>query len=656
MPEINLQFTVNTFSANYSLTPNDVLITPNAVNLTAFAGFAAFPPDGPNGNGRVTFNDGGLFGGANNFTYAKTTNTLAVTNIVANTISASSNVSMGNVSVGGNLAVTGTANIFELKVSNNATFPNIENVKIQGGTNGYYVRTDGQGNITFATLTSAGGPGTLQYNLNNTFAGIPNVVYANGNLSLGTIANVKMSGGLNGYFLQTDGAGNLTWQAVANVGTGNNVPGGANTQVQFNRQGLFGGDSGFTYNLSTKLASVNNLNIANIANANILNANVLNANSLSGNLTTNGNIITSQSVFANSGSFVGNGANINVGNFTTVNATSILGTVNTPAQPNITSLGTLTSLISNGGINVPNGDVIVGNGNVSATNRIIGANIVTPLITNGNSNVRITANGNIGVTVAGNSNVVLFTGIGANISDLGANLLTVGGNASIGNNLSVLGNANIAFTFTGNSINANSITGNTLISNGNIFANTGTFIGNALNVANANITTINSTSITANTLTGNIVTASQSNITTLGNLTSLTVVGKSTIQQAAEKILVDVTPSNGVFNFDVLTQAVVIKTANATANFQLSFRGNSTVSFDSQISNSQSMTFTYMNKNGNPGYIADTVRIDGTVQTVNWAGGFSPISTVDGYDVYNINIIKRGANLYTVFGSKGGFY
>lgn len=115
-------------------------------------------------------------------------------------------------------------------------------------------------------LPPAGGNTTqLQYNNNGTFAGIPNVTFSGGNLSLGSVANIKITGGLNGYFLQTDGSGNLTW-AAGGGGGGNGSPGGANTQIQFNDSGTFGGDVGFTYNKSTNTMVVENVNITGEAN------------------------------------------------------------------------------------------------------------------------------------------------------------------------------------------------------------------------------------------------------------------------------------------------------------------------------------------------------------------------------------------------------
>jgi len=66
-----------------------------------------------------------------------------------------------------------------------------------------------------------------------------------GNLTV-DVGNLHISGGTNGYVLQTDGTGNLTWTAQTG-GSGNGTPAGANTQIQYNNAGNFGATAGFTF-------------------------------------------------------------------------------------------------------------------------------------------------------------------------------------------------------------------------------------------------------------------------------------------------------------------------------------------------------------------------------------------------------------------------
>jgi hypothetical protein len=66
--------------------------------------------------------------------------------------------------------------------------------------------------------------------------------------------------GMNTQVLTTDGTGNLSWTSS---GGGGGSPGGANTQLQFNNNGTFGGISTVTYNgTNLSLGSVSNINIS----------------------------------------------------------------------------------------------------------------------------------------------------------------------------------------------------------------------------------------------------------------------------------------------------------------------------------------------------------------------------------------------------------
>lgn len=97
---------------------------------------------------------------------------------------------------------------------------------------------------------------------------LTNVVDANANVSaakltvsgtsnLGNVSNVAILGGANGYFLKTDGSGNLSFAALpAEVA-------GSNTQVQFNNAGVFGASANFTFDSSTNVLTVNGNMVAN---------------------------------------------------------------------------------------------------------------------------------------------------------------------------------------------------------------------------------------------------------------------------------------------------------------------------------------------------------------------------------------------------------
>ena len=232
----------------------------------------------------------------------------------------------------------------------------------------------------------------LQFNNNGSFAGIPNVTWNGNILSLGNVSSLSIGGGVDGYFLQTDGAGNLTWAAGGNGGSGN--PGGSNTQVQFNDAGIFGGDVDFTYNKTTNVLTVGNIVAGNV------------------NATHSG-----------SGAGLTNipGANVTG----TVPSATNAGTVTTGAQPNITSVGTLTSLAVSGNITSAN----INGGNLVTANFFSGdggflTNVTANGSTYGNSNVAAylpTYTGNVG---AGNVNVT-GTVYSSGISSTGLASLTI---------------------------------------------------------------------------------------------------------------------------------------------------------------------------------------------------------------------------------------
>jgi hypothetical protein len=232
---------------------------------------------------------------------------------------------------------------------------------------------------TGSSPVAAGSVGQLQYNNNSVFGGVPNTSFSTGNLSLGNLANVKISGGANAYFLQTDGTGNLVWaQGTANV-SGNGTAAGANTQIQISDgTGNFTSAPGFTFDassnimtapgngafagnvsasyfigngafltgLDTSIISNGNSNVSVYSNSNVAisvngTANVVNISNNA--MTVNGNVT----------------ANIFTGNlYGTANTAVVAGTVTTAAQPNITSVGNLTSLTVAGNLLVTNNTTI----------------------------------------------------------------------------------------------------------------------------------------------------------------------------------------------------------------------------------------------------------------------------------------------------------
>tara|TARA_R110000868_G_scaffold260152_1_gene518391 strand:- start:361 stop:1887 length:1527 start_codon:yes stop_codon:yes gene_type:complete len=200
-----------------------------------------------------------------------------------------------------------------------------------------------------------------------------------GNTLLGDVTSVSITGGTNGYVLQTDGIGNLSWAAQSG-GSGNGSPGGTNTQVQFNNAGTFDGDGGFTYDIATDKLTVVHIsgeggNLSNLTYANITGIGNISAVNLTGGANT---VLYGNGVFAD----ITAGTNANFANY----AGNVVGV----AQPNITSVGTLTGLQ-------------VGSGGLSVTGNIGASNIAVTETSTFTGPVLITSLGNL--TMSGNANL-----------------------------------------------------------------------------------------------------------------------------------------------------------------------------------------------------------------------------------------------------------
>jgi hypothetical protein len=249
-----------------------------------------------------------------------------------------------------------------------------------------------------------------------------------------------------------------------------------------------------------------------------------------------------------------------IGTVANVASANTANTVTNNAQPNITSVGTLTGLTSSGNITAP---FFIGNvvGNISGNIVVPGSNTAVLFNQQGNagasdalkfnysSNV-LTANGNIVANyfigngsqltdiVATNANYANYAGNAFNVDVANVNgigniaVLNLDGNAGnilFGNgifaavpNVANVANANYA-NFAGNafSVDASNIVGTVNLAN---FATTANSVAGANvsgTVANATYATTSGSATTAATVTTN----AQPNITSVGTLTGLSVAG-----------------------------------------------------------------------------------------------------------------------------------
>jgi hypothetical protein len=368
---------------------------------------------------------------------------------------------------------------------------------------------------------------------NITSVGTLSQLTVNGITTLGNIGNVKIYGGSNGYVLKTDGTGNLNW-VVSTSGTGNANVSGSNTQIQYNDGNNLAGSANLTFDVTTKTLTVdkivaNGSGLTSIAGANVT------------GFVPNANI-------ANTAYSVG-GGNVSgqVGN------ALVAGTVYTNAQPNITSVGNLSSLtVDNGSY----GNVVITQfASVFATGS--GPNpraIYQATAADGVAGIGMQAVSSGPGQIYANTSIIFTTGAtirdkdyptgGTTRATLDSNGLSVTGNITSTN--ANLGNLATANYFSGGGGSLSNITG----------ANVTGQVGNAL-------------------VAGTVYTNAQPNITSVGTLTGLSVSG-------------DIIP----------TANIVYDLGNSTNSFRDLYLSGNTIKLGGATISANNGVVTITNKNG----------------------------------------------------------
>ena len=276
-------------------------------------------------------------------------------------------------------------------------------------------------------------PSTINNVANINLSGTLTANTVNVNLQInGNVGN--FSGNLSAANLNSSGVLNITGNAnVGNLGATTGVFAGNVTAT------FFLGDGSLLTNVATAGTVTTNAQ-----------PNITSVGTLTG-LDVNGDI-TATNITANTGVFTGNGAGLSqitganvtgtVSAATTADSATTAGTVTTNAQPNITSVGSLSSLDVTG--NIISGNANLGNlatanffqGDGGLLSNVFGT--TSNSITSGNSNVSIpTANGDVNISVSGTANILVITSAGANIT----------------------GDANISGNLVANNLSASLITG-----------------------------------------------------------------------------------------------------------------------------------------------------------------------------------------------------
>jgi len=132
--------------------------------------------------------------------------------------------------------------------------------------------------------------------------------------------------------------------------------------------------------------------------------------------------------------------------------------------------------------------------------------------------------------------------------------------------------------------------------------------------------------------------------------------GAGKIQQTAEKVTISATAATGTLTYDVITQAVLNYTTNASGNWTLNVRGDGSNSLDSIMDTGESITIAHLVPQGGTAYYSSAVQIDGSGVTPEWQGGSAPTGgNTNSIDVYSYTVIKTGAATFTVLASQTQF-
>jgi hypothetical protein len=197
---------------------------------------------------------------------------------------------------------------------------------------------------------------------------------------------------------------------------------------------------------------------------------------------------------------------------------------------------------------------------------------------------------------------------------------------------------------------------------------THSYILSTLVTAKGDIVTASSSNTPSNLPVGtndNILKVNSSTATGLewsSNISGLTlsspiITGNAKIQQILESTTVSATAATGTINYDLLTNnSVTYYTSNASGNWTLNVRGNSSTTINSIMSNGQSLTIAFLVTNGSTAYYQSGFQIDGSSVTPKWQGGVAISSgNVNSVDIYSITIIKTGDATFTAFAAQTKF-
>ena len=583
---------------------------------------------------------------------------------VAGNVAYQNGVSVGTLNappVGSNLYVLGSANITDvLNVStlyvNSATVFGSATLNVFGISNLnsvtaslYIGNASGLSNLNSSNLIGNVAAANVASSVTNPSQ--PNIT------SVGTLTGLSIQGLLvvsNGSAISNLNSSNLVGNvAAANVASSVTNPSQPNiTSVgiltSLNVSGISNLNSIVTSLITGNGSAISNLNSSNLV-GNVATANVASSvtNPSQPNITSVGTLtsltvsgILQTNLLSGNGSAISNLNSSNlVGN---VSAANVASSVTNPAQPNITSVGTLTSLTVSG---ILQANLLSGNG--SGISNINGANVVSTVGTA--QSVTTAAQPNI--TSVGTLTNLTVTGsvIGGTISGDGQGLFGIHANAI---SETVMTANSVVQPSQPNITSVGTLTG--LSVQGLLVASNGSGISN---INGANVSTVGTAQ--------SVITAAQPNITSVGTLTSLNVSGISNLNSIVTSLITG--NGSGISNINSSNLTGTISTGNfPTSGVSAGLYGSganvSSVTVDQygRVTNASNVAITasqWTSNTGNTIYYANYVGIGDTfVPTANLhvVGNAYVSNSVTTTNIFFTNTIQA-TNLPTTAVAAGGY-
>jgi len=670
---VSLSGIIQTPTSDYSVTGTTLSFTTAPPNGISIQIREIGIPMASGSNTQLLFNDAGAISGTANLTFNKTSGMLTAAKLTTTSanLGDAANLRLTGGNVGDLLATVGNGVLAWANVAANGNviitssgsdaLANLTDVALANLTNGDILSYD-SANSKWINIVNTGGSGSSNIAFTvvttvDTFVGDGTTTVYELTTAPDDINNLTVN--YNGEILLK----NTYSISGANITFGSAPATGAEFDVILTQGAPL--DSVALY--STSNAAVTSGTVTTNAQPNITSVGTLTSLTVSGNVTA-GNILTDNLLYANGSPWSlgggGGGATVTVssnppssptegalwvdsdtgdmsvyfGNaWAAITAqTSTAETVTANNQPNITSVGTLTSLVVSGNVtsgNVKTDNLLYANGDPYSFGGAVAVSGIAPVSP---SEGDLWLDNNTGEMSIYFSNAWATVGGGATPS------IPAGSSSQVQFNANGLFSTNANFTF---DTSTETLSVSKISSNGAaLFSITGSNVSGQ--VANSLVS-------------GTVYSSAQPNITSVGTLANLTVSGSATFSGANLNVsgaatfsgLVTTSSSSEVIQPKSSATGVVVHDISVgTSFYHTTPSANFTANFTNvPTTNDRVLVVALVVVQGSTAYVPNAVQIDGAAQTIKWLAGAAPTGNASKTDIISFSLVRTGS-AWVVFG------